>query len=61
MYICPNCRKKFNEEDRLVKHLSSCWKEQHPDHVSKPAPRGEDKETRQVSNDIMNFFNSFKG
>lgn len=61
MYICPTCQKKFDEEDRLVKHLLSCWKEQHPSHVSKSAPRGEDKETRQVSDDIMNFFNSFKG
>ena len=60
MYICPNCQKKIDKEDKLVKHLSHCWKEQHPGHVSKSAPRGEDKETRQVSDDILNFFNSFE-
>lgn len=60
MYICPNCQRKFSKESTLVKHLSSCWKEQHPDCIHKSAPRSEDKETRQVSDDIMNFFNSFK-
>ena len=39
----------------------SCWKEQHPYYQSKPAPRSENIETREVSNDIINFFNSFKG
>ena len=61
MYICPTCNKKFKTEDKLTKHFLSCWKEQHPYYQSKPAPRSENIETREISNDIMNFFNSFKG
>lgn len=60
MYICPTCHKKFQEEQKLIKHFLSCWKEQHPFHQSKPAPKGEDIEIRKVNEDIMNFFNSFK-
>ena len=60
MYLCPTCQKKFSEENKLIRHLAYCWREQHPNHVSKSAPRGEDKEIRQVNDDIMNFFNSFK-
>ena len=60
MYICPTCNKKFKTEDKLTKHFLSCWKEQHPYYQSKPAPRSENIETREVSNDIINFFNSFK-
>ena len=51
MYICPTCHRRFQEEQKLTKHFLSCWKEQHPFHQSKPAPKGKD---------IMNFFNSFK-
>lgn len=60
MYICPTCNKKFESEEILQKHFLSCWKEQHPFHKSKSAPRGKDIEIRQVSNDIANFFNSLK-
>ena len=60
MYICTTCHKKFQEEKKLTKHFLSCWKEQHPFHQSKPAPKGEDIEIRKVNEDIMNFFNSFK-
>ena len=60
MFICPTCGKQFDKEDVLVKHYLSCWKEEHPYHKSKPAPRSEDINTRKASNDILNFFNSFK-
>ena len=60
MYICPECNREFKEEEKLVKHYLKCWKEKNPFHVSKDAPRGEDVETRQVSNEIEDFFNSFK-
>ena len=58
MYICPACHKEFIEEEKLTKHFLSCWKEKHPYHKSKSAPRSEDIETREVSNDIANFFSS---
>lgn len=55
MYICPTCKRKFEKEESLSKHFLPCWKEQHPSHVSKSAPRSENIETRQVNEDIMNF------
>lgn len=60
MYICPTCNRKFEKEEIFQKHFLTCWKEQNPYHKSKPAPRGEDIETRKISNDIVNFFNSLK-
>ena len=60
MFVCPTCNKQFETEDTLVKHYLKCWKEEHPYHQSKSAPRSEDINTRKVSNDIMDFFNSFK-
>ena len=60
MSFCPTCQKPFEDEESVRKHFLNCWKEQHPYHVSKPAPQGENVETRQISDDIMNFFNSFK-
>ena len=60
MYICPTCNSSFEEEDVLVKHFLKCWKEKNPCHQSKSAPRSEDINTRNVSNDIADFFNSFK-
>lgn len=61
MYICPTCNKEFIEKEKLTKHFLSCWKEQNPYYKSKPAPRSADIETREVSNDIANFFNSLEG
>ena len=58
MYICPTCNKKFTTEELIQKHFLSCWKEQHPFHQSKSAPKGKDIETREVNKDVMNFFNS---
>ena len=60
MYICPTCNKSFEKEEILQRHFLNCWKEQHPFHKSKPAPRSKTIETRQVNDDIANFFNSLK-
>lgn len=60
MYVCPACKRGFQDEDMLKKHFLSCWKEQHPNHVSNEAPHSAAIETRNVTDDIMNFFNSFK-
>ena len=60
MYICPVCHQQFKEEQVLVKHYLSCWKKENPHLRSKPAPRSEDINTREVNEDIENFFNSFK-
>lgn len=56
MYICPICEKRFVKEEKLVKHLSACWKEKNPYQVSKDAPRSQNIETRKINNDIINFF-----
>ena len=56
MFICPTCSKEFNTEELIQKHFLSCWKEQHPYHRSKDAPRSNNIETREVSDDILNFF-----
>ena len=61
MYICPTCGKQFNEEEILVKHMSKCWREKNPHLRSKPAPRSEDINTREINDDILNFFSSFGG
>ena len=60
MYICPVCNQQFKEEQVFVKHYLSCWKKENPHLRSKPAPRSEDINTREVNEDIENFFNSFK-
>lgn len=60
MYICPTCNREFQDEDKITKHLLSCWKEKHPNHISKEAPRSADRVTRTVNADIMNFFEGFK-
>ena len=60
MYICQKREKEFNTEEMIRKHFLSCWKEKHPYHKSKSAPQGKNITTREVSNDIINFFNSFK-
>ena len=60
MYICLVCNQQFKEEQVLVKHYLSCWKKENPHLRSKPAPRSEDINTREVNEDIENFFNSFK-
>ena len=60
MYICPTCNKEFNTEETVVKHFLKCWKDKNPCHKSKSAPRSKDINTREVNEDVMNFFNSFQ-
>ena len=60
MFICPTCGKQFEMEDALVKHMSKCWREKKPHLRSKPAPRSEDVNTREISNELIDFFDSFK-
>ena len=60
MYICPTCNREFTTEENVVKHFLKCWKEKNPNHQSKPAPRSPDINTREVNDDVMNFFNSFQ-
>ena len=59
MYICPTCNKEIEKEDDAVKHFLRCWKEKNPHLKSKPAPCSEDINTREVSDDVINFFDSF--
>lgn len=59
MFVCPICTKEFKTESLIRKHFLACWKEQHPFHQSKSAPHSEDN-FREVNNDVLNFFNSFK-
>ena len=60
MFICPECKKGFELEEALVKHMLRCWREKNPNHKSKNAPRSEDVHTRKINDDILNFFNSLK-
>lgn len=60
MYICPVCKGEYATEPLIQKHFLSCWKERHPNVKSKPAPRSEDIVTREVSNETLDFFNSFR-
>ena len=60
MYICPTCGKQFESDEILTKHFLKCWKEKNPNHKSKPAPRSADIDTREDSQEILDFFNSFK-
>ena len=60
MFVCSTCGKQFDTKDALTNHFMKCWKEQHPYHKSKPAPRSEDINTREDNQEILNFFQSFK-
>mgnify|MGYP001024681954 CR=1 FL=1 len=60
MYICPTCNRGFKNKENIQKHFLSCWKEQHPGHKSKPAPRSEDIETKQIDNGVLDFFNEMR-
>ena len=60
MYICPTCEKQFNTEEILTKHFLKCWKDKNPNHRSKSAPRSEDINTKEITSEISDFFNSFK-
>lgn len=60
MYICPTCKRKFEDAETIAKHSLRCWREKNPYHRSKPAPQSEDITYKNVSEDIMNFFASFE-
>lgn len=56
MFICPICQKQFETEDIIVKHFLKCWKEKNPYHMSKRIPQSPDIITREISNDVLDFF-----
>lgn len=56
MFVCPTCNKEFEKKEQIRKHFLQCRCEQHPYHKSKDAPRSKDIVTREVSNDIADFF-----
>ena len=56
MYICPTCNGMFESADDVAKHSLGCWREHNPGHKSKPAPRSANIETREISNDLAQFF-----
>ena len=60
MYVCPICKKEFEDESRVAKHSLICWKSLHPNHISKSAPQGETIETRSITEDIEKFFKGFQ-
>ena len=60
MYICPVCNLEFKIEQSIQKHFLACWKEEHPFHKSKDAPRSKNITTREINEDVTQFFNSFK-
>lgn len=60
MYICPTCLKEFNTEQAIQKHFLTCWKKQHPYHKSKDAPRSKDIVTREINDNVMEFFERIK-
>ncbi len=60
MYICPTCSREFSTERGMSKHLLECWRDEHPYHQAKSAPRSEDVEVRKVNDEVLNFFNSFR-
>lgn len=60
MYICPSCEREFSTEAGITKHLLQCWRDKNLNHRSKDAPRSEDINTREASDDVINFFASFQ-
>ena len=60
MYVCPICKREYDNEDAVVKCYMKCWRESNTQHHSKSAPKSEDITTREVSADIEAFFNSFR-
>lgn len=58
MYICPVCKCEFEDEkeSRMARHFLKCWKENNPNHKSNTIEPSETIETREVNNEVMNFF-----
>lgn len=59
MYRCPLCNKAFPDEDTIVKHSMKCWREQYPNHKSKPAPCKGNTTVREIDPQIEEFFAAF--
>lgn len=59
MYICPICKREFNDSTAVAKHSLACWKAANPNQKSTPAPHVEET-SREASADILDFFSSFK-
>lgn len=57
MYICPTCKKQFDNPEDVAKHSLKCWREHNPNHKSKSAPHSEDVMTRNI--DLFKFFEGF--
>ena len=60
MYICPTCHKGFKDKEVIAKHSLQCWREHNPNHISKPAPCKGNITERQINEDVLNFFASFR-
>lgn len=60
MYVCPTCNRNFESKDIIAKHSLKCWREHNPYHQSKPAPRSEDIEEKNISDEMLNFFASLQ-
>lgn len=60
MYICPICHKGFEKEEAITRHSLRCWREHNPNHQSTPAPCKGNTTERQVDEDVLNFFASFR-
>lgn len=60
MYICPTCSKGFKNAETVAKHSLQCWREHNPNHIAKPAPCKGNINQRQVSQEVLNFFSSFR-
>lgn len=60
MYICLECGRSFQKEESMQKHFLACWRERHPGHHAKDAPRSADIIARNMNNEVLDFFNSFQ-
>lgn len=59
MYVCPICKKEYDNENAVAKCYMKCWRESNTQHQPKSAPKSEDITIREVPADIETFFNSF--
>ena len=60
MYICPTCKQQFEDAEIIAKHSLRCWREHNPNHQSNPAPCKGNVTKREINNDVLEFFASFR-
>lgn len=60
MYICPTCGKGYKTEEAVAKCMLACWRKANPNHKPKPVHQSEDVYTREVNQDIVDFFSSLQ-